>query len=413
MTDGAALGDFRSRKVILGVSGGIAAYKTAFLIRLLKRAGAEVQVLMTTAATRFISPLTLGTLSEKPVLIEIFPENEEGSWTRHVHLGAWADLFVVAPATAQTIARLAQGHCETMLTAVALSARCPIIVCPSMDFDMFEHPATQRNLETLRSYGYIVVDPDSGPLASGLSGIGRLPEPEVIAGVMARVLRTKRPTGTLAGKRVLVTAGPTREALDPVRFLSNPSTGTMGFALARAAAQRGAEVVLVAGPTHLSTPPGVQRVDVETAAEMKAAVDREKDADIVFMAAAVADYRPVFRSDSKTKKSNETITIQFEPTEDILAGLGARRTPGQVLVGFAMETDDATEHARRKLERKRLDWIVLNNLREPGAGFGTGTNRVTLLHRSGTVEELPLLPKSELAEQLLDRMAADLPAPLQ
>ncbi|GAB5518207.1 MAG: bifunctional phosphopantothenoylcysteine decarboxylase/phosphopantothenate--cysteine ligase CoaBC [Rhodothermales bacterium] len=389
-------------KIILGVCGGIAAYKAALLVRLLKKAGAEVQVLMTPDAARFITPLTLGTLSEREVLVEIFPSNEDGSWTKHVHLGLWADLFVVVPATAHTLAKLAHGFCDTMITAVALSARCPLMVCPAMDHDMYIHPATQANLQTLRAHGAHVMEAAHGELASGLVGQGRLPEPEAIVACMAEQL-TEVPQ-TLAGKHVLVSAGPTREPIDPVRFISNHSTGTMGYAMAAAAKARGARVTLISGPTTLTPPPGVKVEAVTTAAEMHAAVLSHADADWVIMAAAVADYTPADPADHKVKKSNANLALPLRRTTDILADLGRQKREGQVLVGFAMETDDALANAQVKLQKKHLDWIVLNNLRETGAGFGTTTNRVTLLRHDGYHEDLPLLPKAQVAAALLDRM---------
>ncbi len=389
------------RKLLLGVTGSIAAYKAAELIRLCKKAGAEVQVLMTPDAARFVTPLTLGTLSEREVLVEIFPDNEAGSWTKHVSLGLWADLFVIAPATAQTLAKLAHGFSDTMLTATALAARCPLLVCPAMDHDMFLHPATAANLERLRGFGYEVMDPGYGALASGLVGHGRMPEPEEI---FARLLERLRAAGALSGRHVLVTAGPTREAFDPVRVLTNPSTGTMGYAMAEAAARRGARVTLVSGPTALAAPAGVERIDVNTAEEMHQAVLAHQDADLVLMAAAVADYAPLEPAASKIKKQDGELTIRLRRTPDILAALGRQKRPGQTLVGFAMETDDGPANARRKLAAKNLDWIVLNDLNEAGAGFGTGTNRVTLIHRSGRAEDLPQLPKRAVAEMLLDRI---------
>jgi len=411
----------KSRKLLLGVSGGIAAYKTAALIRLFKKAGAEVQVLMTPDAARFITPLTLGTLSEREVLVEIFPANEDGSWTKHVALGLWADLFIVAPATAQTLAKLAYGFSDTMLTATALAARCPMLVCPAMDHDMYRHPATRANLDRLRSFGYEVMPPDHGELASGLIGQGRLPEPAAIFARVEAILGEERsrqhppsPEGEapqdearpalLAGKRVLVTAGPTREPIDPVRLITNPSTGSMGFAMAEAAVRRGARVTLISGPTGLETPAGVERIDVETAEEMYAAVLKHQEADYVVMAAAVADYTPTNPSPSKLKKKDEELTIRLRRTPDILATLGRHKAPGQTLIGFAMETEDGLANARRKLEAKNLDWIVLNDLSEEGAGFGTGTNRVTLIQRGGRAEDLPRMPKHAVAEALLDRI---------
>jgi phosphopantothenoylcysteine decarboxylase/phosphopantothenate--cysteine ligase len=402
------------RHVLLGVTGSIAAYKSALLVRQLKKTGAEVQVLMTPDAERFIPPLTLGTLSEREVLTEIFPENEDGSWTKHVTLGQWADLFVVAPATAQTIAKLAHGFCDSMLTATALSARCPLLVCPAMDRDMYRHDATQANLERLRTMDYTVMPAAHGELASGLVGQGRMPEPEAI---VERVETMIGPTDTgesppsettsLAGTEVLVTAGPTREPIDPVRVLTNPSTGTMGYALADAATRRGASVTLVTGPTSLSSPDAVDVVSVETAEEMNEAVQaRREQADYVFMAAAVADYTPAAPSSSKRKKGNDELVLHLRRTPDILKTLGRHKRPDQVLVGFALETDDEIEYARRKLTEKNLDWIVVNNPTEEGAGFGNATNRVTLLSRDGDPEELPLMSKPDVAEALLDRVLA-------
>jgi phosphopantothenoylcysteine decarboxylase/phosphopantothenate--cysteine ligase len=414
----ASLPDLSGRHVVLGVTGSIAAYKSAPLVRLLKKAGAEVQVLMTPGAERFVSPLTLGTLSEKEVLTEIFPENEDGSWTKHVTLGQWADLFVVAPATAQTIAKLARGFCDSMLTATALSARCPLLVCPTMDRDMYRHAATQDNLERLREIGYAVMPAEHGELASGLVGKGRMPEPEAILERGAEMMGDEHKpaadrasdsdTSPLTDTEVLVTAGPTREPLDPVRVLTNPSTGTMGYALAEAAARRGASVTLVTGPTTLSPPSGVEGIQVQTAEEMNEAVQaRRETADYVFMAAAVADYTPADPSSTKRKKEDkdEDLALHLRRTPDILKMLGAHKRPDQVLIGFALETDDALENARHKLEEKNLDWIAVNNPTEEGAGFGP-TNRVTLLRRNGPAEELPLMPKADLAEALLDRVLA-------
>jgi len=396
------------RRLLLGVTGSIAAYKAAPLVRRLKQAGAEVQVLMTPSAERFVSPLTLGTLSEGEVLTEIFPDNAEGSWTKHVTLGEWADLFVVAPATAQTIAKLALGFCDSMLTATALSARCPLLVCPAMDREMYRHPTTQDNLDRLREIGYEVMPAEHGALASGLEGQGRMPDPETIRD-RAGALLAERDDGSeeqpLAGQSVLVTAGPTREPLDPVRVFTNRSTGTMGYALARAAAGKGGEVTLVSGPTSLSAPDGVEVVSVETAEEMHEAVQaRRATADVVFMAAAVADYTPAEQSPTKQKKDGADLVLHLRRTPDILKTLGDNKGPDQVLVGFALETGNGTENARRKLEEKNLDWIVLNDLTEEGAGFGPSTNRVTLFSRDGTAEELPLMPKSEVAEAILDRV---------
>ena len=433
------------KRIVLGVSGSIAAYKAADLVRRLVKAGAEVQPVMTASAARFIPPLTVATLAGREVLGPLFPDAgaAQTAWTRHVELGLWADGVVVAPATAQTLAKLAGGFCDSMLTAVVLSARCPVMVAPAMDHDMWGHPATRRNVATLRADGVEVVHPAHGELASGLVGDGRLPEPEDLVrridawlaapthgvdgrggagrdeGSVSEPARSPVPSPpSLHGLRVLVTAGPTREAVDPVRFLSNGSTGTMGFAVAEAAARRGARVTLVAGPVALATPPGVERVDVETADEMLAAA-LAVEADLVVAAAAVSDYAPAEPADQKLKKGDGDLTLRLRRTPDVLAALGERRRDGQTLVGFALETHDPSavsgqapeDHARAKLERKRLDWVALNVQGEPGAGFGTGTNRLTLLGRGGERVEIATAPKAEVAAALLDAVTAGRVAP--
>ncbi len=410
MTASKPYAELNGRHILLGVTGGIAAYKSVELVRLLKKAGADVQVLMTPDAARFITPLTLGTVSGHPVLTDIFPEAEDGSWTRHISLGRWADVFVIAPATAQTLAKMAGGFCDNILTATALAARCPLLVCPAMDEDMLVHPATQRNLEALRACGHVLMPPTYGPLASGLVGQGRLPEPEEI---MQRILETiaadkegdDSAPRDLENIRVLVTAGPTREHVDPVRFLSNPSSGKMGFALAEAAARRGAAVTLICGPAHLDTPPHVERINVESAEEMHDAVMAHREADIVIMAAAVADYAPMERSTQKIKKGSGNMVLHLRRTPDILYALQQRRAEGQLLVGFAMETNEGLENARKKLHDKNMDWIVLNML-TPESGFETETNRVTLLDRNGHEEALPMMSKREAAEIILDRITS-------
>ena len=395
------------KKLILGVSGSIAAYKAAELIRQLVKAGAEVQPIMTADATRFITPLTIAALAKREVLIEVFPENGDGSWTKHVDLGLWADGLIIAPATANTMAKLAGGFCDSMLTATVLSARCPVLVCPAMDHNMWKHPATRTNLDRLRSFGYTILDPEHGELASGLIGEGRLPEPETIAAFIAEWLEAQAQSEQpLTGKKVLVTAGPTREAIDPVRFLSNGSTGTMGFAIAAAAAKRGADVVLLSGPVLLPTPNGVERVDVVSADDLHEAALSHADADLVIAAAAVADYAPLEFSKQKTKKTDEGLALELRRTPDILAALGKRKQNGQTLVGFALETQNGEANARTKLEDKNLDWIVLNNANEDGAGFGTDTNRVVLLGADGFRQELMLMDKAAVAEQLLDLITA-------
>jgi phosphopantothenoylcysteine decarboxylase / phosphopantothenate---cysteine ligase len=400
-----ASNSIRGRHIILGVSGGIAAYKSALVVRLLKQRGAEVQVMMTPDATRFISPLTLGTLSGRDVLIEIFPDDSTGGWTRHVHLGEWADILVIAPATAQTIAKVAHGFCDSMLTATVLSARCPVMVCPAMDHEMYQNPATLANLEQLRAFGYEVMPPEEGELASGITGIGRLPEPERIVESISEVLTRPGTDGhrDFDGLKVVITAGPTREAVDPVRYITNHSSGKMGYALAKAARARGADVVLVSGPVSLDAPAGTTRVCVETADEMLRAVDAHLDADVFIMAAAVSDYRPSEPSASKIKKTDTDFALALTRTPDILATVGRSRDNTQVVVGFALETDAPLDNARRKLIEKRCDMIVLNNPRDEGSGFGTDTNRITILQADDVVDEFPLLTKHAVAEEILTR----------
>ncbi len=400
----------RSRKLLLGVTGSISAYKAAEIVRQLKKCGAEVQVIMTPDATRFIPALTLSTLSGKEALIHVFPKKAEGAWTQHVELGLWADLFIVAPATAQTLAKLAHGFCDNMLTAVALSARCPLLLCPAMDHDMYIHPATQANLQKLQQYGYALMPPEHGELASGLIGTGRLPDPADIVTRIAEEIEKKEALSAVSseesfkGKKILVTAGPTQESLDPVRFLSNHSTGTMGFELAAAAQKKGGDVILICGPTDLQTPTGVHRVDVTSAAEMAAAVEEYGDADIVIMAAAVADYTPAHTSSSKIKKTGDNLKIELRRTKDILADLGANKRPGQILVGFALETNNLKENALRKLNKKNLDWIVLNSPNDAGAGFGTSTNKVTMFGAHGDEQAFPLMPKRDVAIAILNQI---------
>lgn len=390
-------GKLRSRRIIVGVTGGIAAYKSALIVRHLRAAGSEVQVMMTPDAARFISPLTLGTLSGRDVPIEVFPEDEEGGWTRHVHLGRWADLIVVAPATAQTMAKLAAGNCDSMLTATILSATCPVLICPAMDHDMYVHPATQRNLSTLREYGYEVLPPEQGELASGLIGEGRLPEPEA---VVDHIIKRLNNSGPLAGKTVLITAGPTQEPIDPVRYISNHSTGRMGYALAEEAQRLGASVTLVSGPVAVEPPRGVEVVNVITAADMAAAVEARAGADVIVMAAAVADYTPENPADKKIKKSgSEEQSVRMTRTVDILQTIGQNRREGQTIIGFALETHDAIRNARAKLEAKGSDFIVLNSPTSE-SGFATETNRVTILGRDGTERELPLMTKADVAAEI-------------
>jgi len=386
-------------KVLLGVTGSIAAYKTPALVRLLKSQGAEVQVLSTPTAARFVTPETLATVSGRPVLTDMFAGPD--TWTQHVELGRWADIFMVAPLSAQTLAKISHGFADSMLTATLLAAPCPVLVCPAMDHDMYANPAVKANLEQVQQYGYHVMEAAYGELASGLIGYGRMQEPAIIIKQITQILNEG---AALSGVHALVTAGPTREPIDSVRVVTNYSTGTMGFVIAEALAERGAQVTLISGPTLLKTPKGVHRIDVETAAEMFTAVHAHASADIVFMAAAVADYTPATPSKTKLRKDNTPRTVQLEPTQDILKSLGQKKRPGQVLVGFAMETHDGLASALRKLAAKNLDWIVLNYVNEEGAGFGTGTNRATLIGKDGTEEALARMPKKDLADSLLRRI---------
>lgn len=388
------------RRILLGITGSIAAYKAAVLCRLLKTAGADVRVVMTPLAKQFITPLTMASLSKNPILVEFFdPEN--GAWNSHVALGEWADCYLIAPATANTLAKMATGVADNLLLTTYLSARCPVVVAPAMDLDMYAHEATQQNLRTLAARGVRIVEPEEGELASGLQGKGRMAEPDRIAAFVGGLLDEKKKT--LAGKRLIVTAGATIEAIDPVRFISNHSSGKMGYAIAGELAARGAAVTLVTGRTSLPTPAGVERVDVLSAAEMyEAAVGAFDASDGAVMCAAVADYTPAHVSDTKIKKGDGGLTIELRRTRDIAAELGARKG-GRVLVGFALETDDEEAHAEAKLTKKNFDFIVLNSLRDPGAGFRGDTNKVTLIDRAGR-EELPLMSKREVAARIADKL---------
>jgi phosphopantothenoylcysteine decarboxylase/phosphopantothenate--cysteine ligase len=386
------------RRIVVGVAGGIAAYKAAELVRALVKAGAEVRVVMTAAAQQFITPLTLQALSQHPVATDTFDLTQEAT-IGHIQLADRAELLVVAPATADVIARLAQGMANDMLTTVALACRAPLLLAPAMNVNMWRHPATQANLRTLVERGAHTVGPDAGELACGWIGEGRMIEPAEIAAACARLLGPQ----DWAGRRVVVTAGPTHEPLDPVRFLGNRSTGKMGFALAARAARRGAEVTLVAGPTSLPTPAGVTRVDVETALQMREATLRAVEgAAMVIMTAAVADYRPTQAAPQKLKKGalGDAPALTLTKNPDILAELKGR---APVVVGFAAETEDVERHAQEKLQQKGCDLIVANDVSEAGSGFGTDTNRVVLLARDGSVERLPQLTKDEVADRVLDR----------
>lgn len=389
----------QGKKIVLGITGSIAAYKSAVLTRLLVKAGAEVKVVMTDSAKTFITPLTLSTLSKHPVLSE-FIKDESGQWNNHVDLGLWGDAMIIAPASANTIAKMATGRCDNLLMAVYLSARCPVFLAPAMDLDMLQHDATKENLEKISSFGNRILDPTHGELASGLIGTGRMAEPEEIVAELEDFF-TKR--NSLNGKRVLVTAGPTHEALDPVRFIGNHSSGKMGFALAESLANLGAKVTLVSGPTALHTSnPNVDVKKVMSAEEMyEACVAVFPQTDITVLAAAVADYKPVVRAEQKIKKKDETLTLELTKTRDIAASLGKLKQNGQVIVGFALETEHEQENAFKKLEKKNFDFIVLNSLNDKGAGFGHNTNKITLIDRNRTVKSFDLKSKKAVAQDIV------------
>lgn len=390
----------RGKHILLGVTGSIAAYKAAALCRLLVKAGCEVQVVMTPLARQFITPLTMATLSRRPILVEFFdPEN--GAWNSHVSLGQWADLLLIAPATANTLAKMAHGVADNLLLTSYLSAKCPVAAAPAMDLDMYAHAATQENLRTLQQRGVTVIEPASGELASGLEGKGRMAEPEVIVEAVEAMFDEKKKR--LAGSRFVVTAGATIEPIDPVRFISNHSTGKMGYAIAEELARRGARVTLVSGRTALPCPQGVERVGVLSAEDMyRAAVEAFKEADGAVMCAAVADYTPAQVAESKIKKSDDDLQIPLRRTRDIAAALG-REKGNRLLVGFALETDHEEENARKKLDKKNFDFVVLNSLRDAGAGFRGDTNKVTLVDRQGA-EALPLMSKHDVAVRIVDKI---------
>jgi phosphopantothenoylcysteine decarboxylase/phosphopantothenate--cysteine ligase len=390
----------RGKRILLGVCGGIAAYKAALLTRLLVKDGATVRVIMTPAAHDFVTPLTLSTLSKNPVLTS-FTKGENGEWNSHVELGLWADVMVIAPATANTIAGMANGQCDNLLLATYLSARCPVFLAPAMDLDMLQHPSVKDNLEKLLTYGNHIIDPGVGELASGLSGPGRMAEPEEIHRKLDAFLTGTQP---LRGRKALVTAGPTHEAIDPVRFIGNHSSGKMGFAIAEALADRGAEVQLVCGPTTQHTNhPGISVTRVVSAAQLyDACVARFDQADITVLAAAVADYRPATEASEKIKKKDENLVLELTRTHDTAAELGKRKRDDQVIVGFALETNDEQSNALKKLRSKNFDLIVLNSLQDKGAGFGHDTNKVTIIDRNEKTTTFELKDKREVANDIVD-----------
>jgi phosphopantothenoylcysteine decarboxylase / phosphopantothenate---cysteine ligase len=395
------------KKIILGVCGSIASYKAAHLVRLLLKAGAEVQVVMTKDALSFITPLTLATLSKKPVLIDYFVP-ETGEWNNHVDLGLWADMLLIAPASANTLGKMATGICDNLLLATYLSAKCQVYFAPAMDLDMWKHPSTTQNVKQLQSYGNILIQPNAGELASGLIGEGRMAEPEEIVTLLQQELKKKLP---LAGKKALVTAGPTYEAIDPVRFIGNHSSGKMGFAIAEELYQLGADVTLISGPTALTlSSKTIKRIDVVTAEDLLEATLAEfSEADITIMSAAVADYKPEQVADQKIKKKEQAFSLNLIKTTDILAELGNKKRGNQLLVGFALETENELAHASDKLKRKNLDLIVLNSLNDEGAGFKSDLNKITILDKQLNAETFVLKLKNEVAQDICQKILAIMP----
>ncbi len=393
------------KKIVLGISGGIAAYKTATLVRLFIKAGAQVQVIMTPAAKEFVTPLTLSTLSKNPVFSSFYNEDDENaSWNNHVEIALWADLILIAPATANTISKMVNGTCDNLLLATYLSAKCPVYFAPAMDLDMYKHSSTKLNFETLSRFGNTIIPAENGELASGLSGEGRMAEPENILSFIEVAIENNLP---LKGKTILITAGPTFEAIDPVRFIGNHSSGKMGFDLAKSAADLGANVILVSGPTHLKIAHNkIDVIPVITAQNMFDACHAVfEKVDVVIAAAAVADYRPKHVASQKIKKTDTNFIIELEKTKDILASLGEIKQ-NQFLIGFALETENEIENAKLKIEKKNLDLIVLNSLQDEGAGFGKATNKITFIDKKFQVERMELKTKEEVANDILNKVIA-------
>jgi phosphopantothenoylcysteine decarboxylase/phosphopantothenate--cysteine ligase len=393
----------RGKNILLGISAGIAAYKTASLVRLFVKSGAHVRVVMTPSAKEFVTPLTLSTLSDHPVLSDFTDENDDNAvWNNHVELGLWADLFVVAPATANTLSKMASGNSDNFLIATYLSAKCPVYFAPAMDLDMYKHPTTKNALDKLQSYGNILIPSVFGELASGLVGMGRMAEPETIMETIEQHLLEGLP---LYGKKILVTAGPTHEAIDPVRYIGNHSSGRMGFEIANTAAQLGAEVILISGPTHYKALyDSIQTIPITSARDMyDAAHQYFKDVDAAILSAAVADYRPKFPAVSKLKKKSSSLVLELEKTEDVLASLGEIKEK-QLLIGFALETENEVANAIKKLKAKNLDLIILNSLNDDGAGFGGSTNKISIIDKDLNQTNYPLKSKSEVADDIINEL---------
>jgi phosphopantothenoylcysteine decarboxylase/phosphopantothenate--cysteine ligase len=391
------------KKILLGISGGIAAYKTATLVRLFIKAGAHVQVVMTPASKDFVTPLTLSTLSKNPVHSTFYNEEDANAeWNNHVELGLWADLMLVAPATANTLSKMANGNCDNLLIATYLSAKCPVYFAPAMDLDMHKHPSTISSFNILKQFGNIMIPAENGELASGLSGEGRMAEPENIVSFLEKDLESKLP---LRGKKIMITAGPTYEAIDPVRFIGNHSSGKMGFDIAKSAANYGADVILISGPTDLGVQDSnINLIRVTSAQEMYDACHRYFNyTDVAICAAAVADYKPKFVAEQKIKKAEAELTIELEKTKDILASLGKIKQ-NQYLIGFALETENEIENAKLKIQKKNLDLIVLNSLQDKGAGFASATNKITFIDNDFVIERMPLKSKEEVADDIINKV---------
>lgn len=393
----------KGKKIVLGITGSIAAYKSCLLIREFIKQGAEVQVVITPAGKEFITPITLSALTHKPVISEFFSQRD-GTWNSHVDLGLWADAMVIAPCTASTIGKMAHGVADNMLITTYLSMKAPVFIAPAMDLDMYRHPSTQANLRTLQSYGNHIVEPASGFLASGLEGKGRMEEPAVIAKYISNYFEKAEKTSALAGKRVLITAGPTYEKIDPVRFIGNYSSGKMGFAIAEECRKRGADVTIVAGPVSLKTPEGVKRIDVESCEDMyNAATSTFATSDVAILSAAVADFRPADVADKKIKRGDDDMVIRLCPTHDIAAALGKAKTDRQTIVAFALETNDEETNAQRKLEKKNADFIVLNSLQNKGTCFRTDDNQIEIIS-SVDKKNYPKCTKAETAVYIVDEL---------
>ncbi len=391
----------KGKHIVLGITGSIAAYKSCLIIRELVKRGAEVQVVITPAGKEFITPITLSALTHKPVVSEFFSQRD-GTWNSHVDLGLWADAMLIAPCTASTLGKMTNGVADNMLITTYLSMKAPVFIAPAMDLDMYAHPSTQRNMKTLVEYGNHIIEPGSGFLASGLEGKGRMEEPAVIVDHLDRYFNSKKKL--LEGKRIMITAGPTYEKIDPVRFIGNYSSGKMGFAIAEECASRGADVTLIAGPVSLSCSPGIKRIDVESCGQMyEAAVEHFAQQDIAILSAAVADFKPETVADKKIKREKDDLVIRLNPTHDIARELGLRKKKGQKLVGFALETNDEESNAEKKLKKKNFDFIVLNSLRVKDTCFGTDNNQIAIISTNGK-KTFDKKPKSEVAKDIIDEI---------